>query len=125
MERITKPTNDYQKIIDAEKDSPAWNKERRYAAKEVGNALGDKVARITASYETTGWTDCGCGSGFESGTVLDPFVGSGTTLLEALRQKKNGIGIEINPEYVKLIKKRLLGDEHQSTLVPDVVKVIN
>jgi len=61
----------------------------------------------------------------KEGTVLDPFVGSGTTLLEAQKQCKSGIGIEINPEYVKLIKKRLLGDEHQSTLVPNVVSVIS
>jgi len=31
-------------------------------------------------------------------TVLDPFVGSGTTLLAAVDLKRNGIGYEINPE---------------------------
>jgi DNA modification methylase len=31
-------------------------------------------------------------------TVLDPFVGSGTTLLAAADLKRNGIGYEINPE---------------------------
>ncbi len=42
-------------------------------------------------------------------TVLDPFVGSGTTLLAAIDLKRNGIGYEINPEIaldaVKKIKK--------------------
>jgi DNA modification methylase len=35
---------------------------------------------------------------FVGETVLDPFVGSGTTLLAAVDLKRNGIGYEINPE---------------------------
>lgn len=39
--------------------------------------------------------------------ILDPFVGSGTTAIAARKLGKNFIGIDINPEYVKLAKKRL------------------
>jgi len=40
--------------------------------------------------------------------VLDPFVGSGTTLLAAAKQHRHAIGIELNKEYVdKLIKVRI------------------
>lgn len=35
---------------------------------------------------------------YVSETVLDPFVGCGTTLLAAADLKRNGIGYEINPE---------------------------
>lgn len=42
------------------------------------------------------------------GTVLDPFVGSGTTLLVAQINNRNGIGIEINPEYAEQARRRLL-----------------
>ena len=39
--------------------------------------------------------------------VLDPFAGSGTTMVVAYQLKRNCIGVEIDPEYVELIKKRL------------------
>lgn len=40
-------------------------------------------------------------------TVLDPFVGSGTVSLAAKMLSRKSIGIEINPEYVKIAKARL------------------
>ena len=40
-------------------------------------------------------------------TVLDPFLGSGTTLAVAKRLGRNGIGIELNPEYVNLAENRI------------------
>jgi DNA modification methylase len=44
----------------------------------------------------------------ENGTVLDPFFGSGTTGLVAMRHKRNFIGIELNPDYIKIARARLL-----------------
>lgn len=41
------------------------------------------------------------------GIVLDPFAGSGTTLFVARELGRKYIGIELNPEYIKLIEKRL------------------
>lgn len=43
----------------------------------------------------------------EKDTVLDPFMGSGTTLSVANRMKRNSIGIEIVPEYYKMVKDQL------------------
>lgn len=41
------------------------------------------------------------------GTVLDPFFGAGTTGLVAERNGRNSIGIELNPAYVEIAKRRL------------------
>ncbi len=42
--------------------------------------------------------------------VLDPFLGSGTTLKICRLTKRKGIGFEINPEYEELIRSRILED---------------
>ena len=54
-----------------------------------------------------GYSDCGCNAGFESGIVLDPFIGSGTTAKEALKQRKRFIGIDIKQEYVDMSYRKI------------------
>jgi site-specific DNA-methyltransferase (adenine-specific) len=44
------------------------------------------------------------------GTVLDLFMGSGSTGIAALREGFNFIGIEVNPEYVEIARLRIEGD---------------
>jgi site-specific DNA-methyltransferase (adenine-specific) len=48
---------------------------------------------------------------FPQETVLDPFMGSGTTALAAKRLGRNSIGYEINPEFIPLIKEKIGGDD--------------
>jgi len=43
----------------------------------------------------------------ENGIVLDPFFGSGTTGVVARSLNRNWIGIELNPEYIKIANNRL------------------
>lgn len=40
-------------------------------------------------------------------TVLDPFMGSGTTLIVANRMKRHSIGIDILPEYYEMVKNQI------------------
>ena len=43
----------------------------------------------------------------ENDTILDPFLGSGTTMKAGLELRRNVIGIEIEPKYIEITKKRL------------------
>jgi len=43
----------------------------------------------------------------EGELVLDPFVGSGTTLIAARDNKRNAVGFDLKPEYIKLCNERL------------------
>jgi DNA modification methylase len=47
---------------------------------------------------------CGCP---ENGIVLDPFMGGGTTAVVAVKHFRKYIGIEINPEYIKIAERRI------------------
>ncbi|GAB6390932.1 MAG: site-specific DNA-methyltransferase [Treponematales bacterium] len=47
---------------------------------------------------------CGCP---ENGIVLDPFMGSGTTAVVAMKLFRRFIGCEINPEYVRIAEARI------------------
>ncbi|MBV7457492.1 helix-turn-helix domain-containing protein [Acidovorax sp. sif1233] len=47
---------------------------------------------------------CGCPEG---GTALDPFVGSGTTMVSALASGRQAVGIELKPEYADFAAQRI------------------
>jgi len=53
---------------------------------------------------------------FKNDVVLDPFVGSGTTCLAALKTGRNYIGYDNNPEYVKLAEDRIKAYTRQGRL---------
>ena len=48
---------------------------------------------------------------YEGDAVLDPFCGSGTTLVAAARTGRHGIGVDTDPEYVALANERVKGPE--------------
>ncbi len=50
------------------------------------------------------------------GTVLDPFLGSGTTAFVAFNHGRNYLGIELNPQSVKLANKRIREETEQVSL---------
>ena len=45
--------------------------------------------------------------------VLDPFLGSGTTLIECRRLGRHGIGIELRPELTKLARQRIAREKNE------------
>jgi DNA modification methylase len=46
-----------------------------------------------------------------SGLVLDPFTGSGTVGVVALRHGRRFVGVELNPEYAEIARDRIEGDQ--------------
>lgn len=72
-------------------------------------------ARILAGMReriTTGWIPtCGCVDAGEPvpQVVLDPFNGSGTTGAVAVKYGRSYIGIELNPDYVEMARRRIRG----------------
>jgi len=48
---------------------------------------------------------------FVGETVLDPFLGSGTTAKVALEQNRSAVGYEVNPDFVPLIREKLCPEQ--------------
>lgn len=59
---------------------------------------------------------------FPNETVLDPFLGSGTTSLVAKKLNRNSVGYEINPEFIPIIKERIGGNDAFSVVEVNVIK---
>ncbi|MCZ7581405.1 MAG: site-specific DNA-methyltransferase [Fimbriimonadaceae bacterium] len=60
---------------------------------------------------------------FVGDTVLDPFCGSGTTMVSAMKCGRNSIGIEIDPAYCRLAAHRLR-DENSSLFSPRLLSFL-
>lgn len=80
----------------------------------TGNACSNSVAGV--SVRTLGWRpQCECKGTLQPVpcTVLDPFLGSGTTAAVCVQHGRRWIGIELNPEYAKLAEKRIAAAERE------------
>ena len=95
--------------------SREWQKVRGNGTKGFDKKMGKQGKSIAGGrppdpvYKTTGWRPtCTCeNEGKGRCIVLDPFAGSGTTLWVAENHGRDSIGIELNLDYCKLIKKRM------------------
>ena len=59
---------------------------------------------------------------FPNETILDPFMGSGTTSLVAKKLNRNSIGYEINPEFIPIIKEKIGGNDTFSQIETTFIK---
>jgi len=77
-----------------------FDKEMLTTVKIVSDDKGGKT-------EVIGYTKCDCNVPFVPGIVLDPFMGSGTVALKALKENRRFVGIEINPKYIDMANERI------------------
>jgi DNA modification methylase len=69
-------------------------------ALEAKVMLGGYFREFTfAKRKSGGWTGCGCGAQFMPGVVLDPFMGTGTTLDVANRMGRSAIGVDLDSSH--------------------------
>jgi len=54
-------------------------------------------------------------------TIIDPFMGSGTTIIAAIQTGRNAIGIEIDPGYFAIAQKRIADAQQQIRLPMEVL----
>jgi DNA modification methylase len=106
----------WERMVEREREydhttTQASHADSPYAAQDAGGIRNGVYVRT----KTTGWRQsCGCTDlgGFVVHpsvpcTVLDPFMGSGTTALVARRLGRRSIGVELNPDYAALCSRRL------------------
>jgi DNA modification methylase len=101
----------WERVVEKTRTATRPGNESKYGSPEEDIRGGSVTLRERhiVSTKTTGFAPaCDChGIGTTSGTVLDPFAGSGTTLAVAAELGRSGIGCELNPEYIQLAEQRI------------------
>jgi hypothetical protein len=73
-----------------------------------GGETGDVRRGPTLHVETTGFVPgCTCDADTMPSLVIDPFCGSGTTGVVAVRHGRHFLGIELNPAYAEMSRQRI------------------
>ncbi len=116
----------WRRVVERERgDQEAYARPKHLQSAKSGLSLsgnGSKEwAERGARAKTTGLAaTCACEAGDPIPcTVLDPFLGSGTTLMVADRLSRDGIGIELNEQYAAQARRRITGDAPMFALVSD------
>jgi len=83
--------------------------QRRWSTNNAEGSPYNKHGSMQNTYETVGWKPtCKCKDASTTPcTVLDPFTGSGTTCVVSLKNGRNFVGTELNPEYIKIATDRI------------------
>jgi DNA modification methylase len=94
-------------VRETEKDAPPENYTPGYTPAFQTRRFASATGGYTSTVTTTGWRPT-CAHDLEPApaTVLDPFLGSGTTALVARRLGRRCVGIELSADYCQMIARR-------------------
>lgn len=110
--RVLSPTEDTAEAQEFARNGQDWTARAFDNDKKRVGKSGDKNASgYLSEYKTLAWRpSCRCNAEAVPGLVLDPFVGTGTSCVAALRLGRRFIGCDLSPEYVKIARRRVRED---------------
>lgn len=103
----------WQRVVEREKFQRP-KEYRRHAGESghnnpTGKVPGSNTRDMPDPHVTTvGWAPgCDCGADVAQAVVLDPFGGSGVVASVALQKRRRAVLLELNPDYVEIIKHKI------------------
>jgi len=85
-----------------------WPEKRGGKGENADRLDGGMACNAERTAKTVGWSpSCSCDAPTVPCTVLDPFSGAGTTGVVAVQHGRRYIGIELNPDYLEMSRKRI------------------
>jgi len=114
----------WQRVMEKTDEPDASAKGSRFEAGKTAARDGDDRTQEgeRTTTRTVGWRptcDCDAGDPIPC-TVLDPFLGSGTTACVAIEHGRAWVGCELNAEYAKIAEQRIAGAREKLGLFAEV-----
>jgi DNA modification methylase len=93
-------------VVEPSAKRAGWQATDEHARTQTGGTMTQAPTSRTVGFEA----NCEHNDGSAAGVVLDPFAGSGTTGMVALRHARSFVGVELNPAYAALARERIIAD---------------
>lgn len=100
------PVHEYIFVL-CKNQSSRLNNEHKLTSVWKVKKIPRKISKHPATFDFNIPYECILASTKEGDTVLDPYMGTGTTALAAILTKRHYIGIEIDPYYVEESKRKI------------------
>ena len=106
----------HERVVDRKRVATRPGTDTKVTGDKMTDGNRDPQRHVTTT-TTTGWgPTCSCNASTSPCTVLDPFGGSGTTLAVAAELGLNGIGFELNDDYIGLAEERIAKSREKAPL---------